>query len=280
MAIPIDEGEPRSAASVPAHDLSREHVTAHDRRRRDRADRRGAIRRLLLTKAREDPHVIGAAITGSAARDAQDDWSDIDLFFGVADDVNVSEALGEWSSFVYDELGALHHFDLHADSATYRAFLLPELLEVDLGFAPRDSFRPRGDGAFRLVFGDPRARQAAVADAAHVVGLTWHHVLHARGSIERGRLWQATYWINAVRDHTLELACVRLDLPAAHAKGADLLPAEILAPMRETVVRDVEPAELSRALCAATRELLRELHRSDPASAERLDASLRELAGL
>ncbi len=34
----------------------------------------------------------------------------------------------------------------------------------------------------------------------------WHHALHARASIGRGRLWQAEYWIGAVRDLVLALA--------------------------------------------------------------------------
>ena len=47
-------------------------------------------------------------------------------------------------------------------------------------------------------------------DARHTAGLGWHHVLHARSCIERGKVWQAEYWISAVRDYTITLACLAL----------------------------------------------------------------------
>jgi predicted nucleotidyltransferase len=45
---------------------------------------RHRVRARLIERARLDDRITGAAITGSAARDAEDRWSDIDLFFGVA----------------------------------------------------------------------------------------------------------------------------------------------------------------------------------------------------
>ncbi|MEV0697624.1 hypothetical protein AB0I53_06855 [Saccharopolyspora sp. NPDC050389] len=44
------------------------------------------------------------------------------------------------------------------------------------------------------------------ADAGHLIGLAWHHVLHARTSIERGAAWRAEHWIGGVRDQVLVLA--------------------------------------------------------------------------
>lgn len=57
-------------------------------------------------------------------------------------------------------------------------------------------------------------------------------LLHARVSIERSAPLQAEYWITAVRDETLALACLRLGLPAAYAKGSDRLPAEVTRPVQ------------------------------------------------
>jgi predicted nucleotidyltransferase len=105
-------------------------------------DRRQRVREQLIERAREDDRITGVAVTGSAARDAEDRWSDVDLFFGVADGVPVGEVVGEWSAYVYRVLGAVHHFDLEAGPARYRAFLLRELLEVDLGFTPAAEFGP------------------------------------------------------------------------------------------------------------------------------------------
>jgi hypothetical protein len=240
------------------------------------------VRALLLERARADARIVGAAITGSAARDAEDRWSDIDLFFGVAEGAAPAGVLSDWSDFAVRELGAVHHFDLHAGAATYRAFLLGDGLEVDLAFTPAAAFGPLGAGAFRVVFGEPAPRQAGAGtgDAGHLVGLAWHHALHARTSIERGAPWQAEYWISGVRDHTIALVCRRLGLPAVHAKGADALPEEIAAPLADALVRGMERPELVRALRAATGALLRELKQTDPALAGTLGPVLVELAAL
>lgn len=240
--------------------------------------RRQSVRALLLERAGDDERIVGAAITGSAARDAEDRWSDVDLFFGVADGVSVEETLGEWSAFVYRELGAVHHFDLHSGAATYRAFLLGELLEIDLGFVAAADFGPRGPGGFRVVFGDAVERPAGSLDPGHLIGLAWHHVLHARVSLERGALWQTEYWLSGVRDHILALACLRLELPAAHAKGADRLPSEVTEPLRDALVRALDVGELSRALRAVTRALVRELRETDLDVAESLTQPLLDLA--
>ncbi|GAA3515556.1 putative nucleotidyltransferase [Streptosporangium album] len=243
-------------------------------------DRRRHVRTRLLERAREDERIVGAALTGSAARDAEDRWSDVDLFFGVADGVTVEEALSDWSAFAYRELGAIHHFDLHAGPATYRAFLLGELLEIDLGFTPAAAFGPLGSGGFRVVFGDAVERRQGETAPGHLIGLAWHHVLHARISIERGALWQAEYWISGIRDHILALACLRLGHPTAHAKGADRLPHDVTGPVREALVHTLDAGELSRALGAATRALLRELRETDSGIVETLEKPLLDLAAV
>jgi hypothetical protein len=241
-------------------------------------ERLHSIRTQLISRARHDARITAAALTGSAARDAEDRWSDVDLFFGVAASVPIPDVLADWTAYVYDELGAVHHFDLQAGPATYRAFLLAELLEIDLGFASAPAFGPLGDGAFRLLFGEAAPRVPGTADRDHLIGLAWHHVLHARNSIERGAIWQAEHWISALRDHTLTLACLRLGLPAAYAKGADRLPPEVTAPVRQALVRSLDPAELARALGAATEALLSELQETDADTARRLSQPLRALS--
>lgn len=175
-------------------------------------DRRRDVRRRLLGRNREDDRIVGAAVTGSGARHAEG-WSDVDLFFGVDDVVAVADVLRDWSEFVYGELGALHHFDVHSGRAVYRAFLLPESLEVDLGFAPAGGLGPMGHGGFEVVFGHPVEQQPGTFDPAYTIGLAWHHLLHARICIERDARWQAQYWISALRDQVLALACHRLGHP-------------------------------------------------------------------
>jgi hypothetical protein len=239
---------------------------------------RDQLRTRLLERARADQRITGAALTGSAAGDTADRWSDIDLFFGVAAGFAPEDVLSAWSQFMYQELGAVHHFDLRSGPATYRAFLLPACLEVDLAFTPAADFGARGPH-FQSVFGEPIPRPSAPpADGGHLIGLAWHHVLHARISLERNKVWQAEYWISAVRDHVLTLACLRYGQPAAYAKGVDALPAKMTRQLEDALVRTLTPSELGRALRVTTVALLDEIEHVDSDLARRLEGPLRELA--
>jgi hypothetical protein len=242
-------------------------------------EQRRAVRDRLLQRAGDDERIIGAALTGSGSRDAEDRWSDVDLYFGVADGTAREDALEEWSGFLYRELGALHHFDLDAGHAIYRGFLLPGGLEVDIAFAAADRFGPLGP-LFRPLFGtvvqQPEAgRRGPGPD--QLIGLGCHHALHARTAIARGQPWQAEYWISAIRDHVLTLACLRLELPSAYAKGADALPPAVTAPLEDALVRGLQPPELSRALRAAVVALVREIETADSELAARLRPVLQPL---
>jgi hypothetical protein len=199
---------------------------------------------------------------------------------GVADPVALDAVVADWTGYLYGQLGALHHFDLKVPTAVYRAFLLPSCLEVDLGFTPADRFGPAGPH-FRAVFGEAaHTSPAPLPDPGQLIGLGWHHVLHARSCIERAKPWQAEYWISGVRDQTLALACLRLGQPAHYAKGADALPAAVTGGLEDALVRSLEPEELRRALRVAATRLLGELAATDAVQAQRLEGPIRELAGL
>lgn len=233
------------------------------------------MRQRLLALAEADERVAAAAITGSYAAGAGDEWSDIDLAFGIRGDLPA--ALQQWTELLYREFAALHHWDLPAGSTVYRVFLLPGWLEVDIAFTPALEFGPLGP-SWRTVFGQTvELPQAAPPRRDDLAGLAWHHVLHARMCIERGKPWQAEYWISGVREQVLALACLRLGHPTRYAKGADLLPRELTAPLESTLVRSLDEAELRRALAASTEGLIAELERSDSALAARLRPLLEEL---
>jgi len=137
-------------------------------------------------------------------------------------------------------------------------FLLPGWLEIDLTFAPEAEFGPRGP-QWQTIFGQTHPLEPfAAPDPDTLAGLAWHHALHARVSIERGRWWQAEHWIRAMRDHVITLACLRLGYPADRAKNAHLLPGDLNAAI--SVVAD-------------------EIERHDPALATRLRPMLAGLAG-
>ena len=239
--------------------------------------RRAALREQLLERADRDDRLVGAAITGSRAEGREDEWSDIDLFFGVRTGVPVAEVVDEWSRYCYAHLGAVHHFVLASGPATYRAFLLRDGMQVDLGFAPVEQFGPVGPGAFDVRFGRPAPRRPTPPDTDFLVGMVWHHVLHARAAIERGRLWAAEHWISALRDVTLTLASIRHGLPYSYARGADDLPTVVTGPLRASLIRNLTAPEARRALLAGTAAALAELPHVDPAMADSLGALFQEV---
>lgn len=111
-------------------------------------------------------------------------------------------------------------------------------------FVPEDDFGPRG-AQWQTIFGQPRQLEPfAAPDHNTLAGLVWHHALHTRACIGRGRWVQAEYWISAIRDHAITLACSRLGYLAEHAKGTHLLPDAQAASLEPALVRSLTEPEL------------------------------------
>jgi hypothetical protein len=236
---------------------------------------RDRVRTRLLELASADEGVTAAANTGSYVSGDGDKWSDIDLAFAIRGEL--SPALDRWTELLYQSFAAIHHWDLPFGSTIYRVFLLPSCLEVDIAFTPEEEFGARGPN-WRTVFGETVELAPGAPPARDdLVGLGWHHVLHARACIERGKPWQAEWLIGGIREHVLALACLRLGHTTRYAKGADLLPSELTAPLEVTLVRSLDEDELRRALAAAAVALASELERTDPALAARLQPTLEAL---
>ena len=222
-------------------------------------EQRDAVRQRILALAEEDERVVAAAEVGSFAAGLGDRWSDLDLTFGIAG-AAVEAVLDSWAGKVCAEFGAVPLVDLARGPTTYRIFLLPDELQLDLSVTPAAEFRPAGP-RFRLLFGetiDDAAAPAAPPSAADLFGWGVIYGIHARRSIERGRPWQAEHYINTTRDHALMLACLRNDLPVVQARGYDDLPTEVLAELAGTHVASLEHESLHAAFAASMRALLRE----------------------
>ena len=231
-------------------------------------EQRDALRDYLLRLAEDDERVVAGAVVGSLAVDGGDQFSDLDLTFGVADQVTVGAVLEGWTHTLGDELGAVRLVDLQRGPTTYRVLLLPDALQLDLSMTPTGEFRPAGP-RFRLLFGETAAAEGKAAEppasgifiptppvAPDLFGWGVIYALHARACIERGRVWQAEHYIGAVRDHALSLACLRHGLPAVQARGYDDLPAHILARLEGVHLGAIEPDALRAALAASVRALI------------------------
>lgn len=95
-------------------------------------------------------------------------------------------------------------------------------------------------------------------DPHELFGYAVHHALRARFCIERGRYWQAEYWVSGVRDYALSLACRARGLPTSHGRGFDKLPDDVRDGFADALVLSLERDELLRALGSAIAGLLRE----------------------
>src|SRR5260370_12091678 len=79
----------------------------------------------------------------------------------------------------------------------------------------------------------------------------WLYALHARSSIERGRVWQAEYMISLIRDQVIAAACVRHRLPAREGRGVDRLPPKEKQRFQGAPVPSLPIPEVRRAVGAA-----------------------------
>ena len=212
---------------------------------------RERVRDRVLAMAAADGRVVAGAALGSLARDEGDRWSDLDLMFAVAEGVALTDVLDDWSRTIVREHGAVRLFDLTSGAAVYRVFLLPGCLQLDLSFAPARAFGASGP-RFRLLIGEAVERARTPPPQPYeLFGYAVHHAVRARVCIERGRSWQAEYWISGVRDYALSLACRARGLQTSYGRGFDHLPAEVLDGFGEALVRSLERDELRRALAAA-----------------------------
>jgi hypothetical protein len=220
-------------------------------------DERDRVRDRVLELAAADERVVAGAVVGSLA-EGGDRWSDLDLTFAVADGVPVTHVLDDWTRSLADELDAVQLFDLPSGASIYRVLLLPGCLQLDISCTPASAFGAAGP-KFRLLFGETVEKpHAQPPDPRELFGYAVHHALRARFCIERGRTWQAEYWISGVRDYALSLACRSRGLPAREGRGFDDLPAAVRDKFSPALARSLERDELLRALGVAIEGLLEE----------------------
>lgn len=242
------------------------------------SEERERIRQCIIDLAKNDSRLSGGAITGSVTIGKQDQWSDIDLAFGVINSSDISNCLSDFTSAMYDQFGALHHLDVFSGSWIYRVFFLSNTLQVDIAFAPEADFRAKAP-TFKLAFG--KAVEPEKSTPIHnevIVGWAWLYALHARSTIERGQPWRAEYMISGMRDKVFELCCRRHNLPISMGRGIDELSSDIKKSFEDGLIRSLDVEELKRAFGCVVNLLVQEVSYVDQSLTDRLEPALIELA--
>jgi len=194
------------------------------------AEERERLREQLISAARADGRITGAAHLGSAALEQQDAWSDIDLALCLAPAASFETVLEDWTTRVYRDCSVVAHLDVRRGEILYRVFLLQNTLQIDVSFWPATDFRAVGP-KFKLIFGTANEpRPAPVPEARELIGMGWLYALHVRSALARGRRLQAEYMLSGMRNEMLALACRRQGLIAVQGRGMDDLPREFQAP--------------------------------------------------
>jgi predicted nucleotidyltransferase len=238
---------------------------------------REALRDALVAAARDDPRVSAAALTGSAALEREDRWSDVDLALSVEDADELDGVVDDWTARMYDEHDAVHHVDVWLGATLFRVFLIRNTLQVDIAYWPAADFGALGP-SFRLLFGSANERPPRPGPhPVHLIGMSWLYALHARSSIARERPWQAEYMLSAARDQVLALAALRHGEPTAEARGTDGLPGDVTRPFEATLVGSLDREQREHALHALMARLRDEIRYVDDELADGLEAPLAEL---
>ncbi|MBS1724463.1 MAG: nucleotidyltransferase domain-containing protein [Armatimonadetes bacterium] len=237
----------------------------------DRADLRDA----LIHLATADTRISGVALTGSVSIGQEDDWSDIDLAFGVKGDL--SPVIQDFTAFMRDR-GAVHWFEVPSGAWIYRVFLMSNTLQVDLAFAPEPDFGARAP-SFKLLFGEAHEQpHVKPPPPASLVDWGWLFALHVRSSLARGRSWQALHMLNALRENVIALMCLRHDLPWREGRGVDKLPEALKTALGATLPSSRDSEEIGRAFAEAAKLLIAEAEQATPELAEKLRSPLASIA--
>jgi hypothetical protein len=147
---------------------------------------RERVRESILRRARADPRVLAGAVVGSEALGGGDRWSDLDLTFGLALGVLPDRVLEEWTPELVREFDAVRLFDISRKTSSYRVFLLPGNLQVDLSFTT--GFVPQFGPNFRLLFGEAVKSEPMVGRSpTEMFGYGVHHAVRARFCVERNK---------------------------------------------------------------------------------------------
>lgn len=163
---------------------------------------RESVRNEIINQVRTDPQIFSAASIGSYARNEVDQYSDIDLTFGMAESLEVNSKLNEYKGYIKKAFRGEFLFQLKQDFTLYGVFILPGCLQVDLSFTPQNEFGPKAY-PFNIIFGTHTGEKSKSPHdpILEKFGLIVHHILRTKVCMERGQLEKSRHWLKEANKH-------------------------------------------------------------------------------
>jgi hypothetical protein len=219
----------------------------------------------LLSSLRGDQRVQGVLTVGSGSEGFADIYSDIDLCVVIAQGEDVYSTFESWREKLEQLLPIFYcGKSIRGVNSYLWVVLLENFLEIDVGFRSFEDLEARR-GRWRTEFdhsgkieGKMQTSWASRSGPGfeevydRCVKWIWHNVIHANVAVQRGQMWRALYEIERIRHQTVELRGKREGLETKRFRHIDRLPREYLLEIERTLVRELEPAEMMRALREAT----------------------------
>ncbi len=234
----------------------------------------------LLDALKKDNRSAGVALVGSGAIGFEDTFSDIDLSVVVESSNNIENVFQYWVTQFKQTLHPIGYFETrYANDNLLWGFLLPNFLEIDMGFLGLGNLVARSE-RWKVIF-DNTGRIEEILHRTwenrppvdirgkyleNFNGI-WHYITHVAILVERGQLLRAIHYLNELRDDTVEIIGLRHGLRTRNWRDVDIFPAKVRRKLNETMVTNMEKPEILRALKVTTKLFFEE--------AEILDKALR-----
>lgn len=217
----------------------------------------------FIAACQVDERIVAAFLGGSYARNAADQFSDLDLYFITTDEA-YQDFLAERESFIrrlgeplfLEDFGAPHGYSIIFSNGT----------EAEISFGRESNFKDLQEGPFRVlldkkdilageVFPVHLANRAKQIEILHQqMDWFWHELSHFIKAIGRMQLWFAYGQLEAMRQICVNLARLRHNFSDAfvgeepYFKVEQVMPVEQLLPLQVTYCPMEYKAMLQAAL--------------------------------
>ena len=255
-------------------------------------EERESVLNFILSVCKENDRIVSLIQVGSGAIGYHDARSDLD--FVVALDKN--ESMSEVMDYLHGKIGEKYELTYfkQVEAAHLQVYLLPDLLEIDIGFGGYEGAAARKP-AFKVLYdrtgvvegkmtasrawmdnvlyGDKRKKDMALAaDSA------WAHLMHAAAAIDRGNYFRFLGETELVRRMYIDLLGDRHYLESGANKETDALPEKEKQALKSTYTVSEVREEQWKALMNLTELLYEELQGTQtPVTKEMLKAYYAEI---